>query len=48
MRKDYRRFVADFIVKEYWRCFDAIIGSNERDMQEVINHFSLAPLYRNA
>ena len=36
MKKDYRKFYIEMMIKEYWRVYEALVGSTDADMDLVI------------
>ena len=47
-KKDYRRFFVEQMVKEYWRAYEALVGSSDADMDKVIQSFNISQFYREA
>ena len=39
LKKDYRKYAIEFMTKEYWRAFEALVGSNDLDWELVIHSF---------
>ena len=48
LKKDYKRFAIEYLTKEYWRVFDALVGSNDLDMELVIHSFASSTFYKEA
>ena len=48
LKKDYRKFVIEFLTKEYWRAFEALVGSIEIDLDLVVHSFKGEDLYKSA
>jgi hypothetical protein len=48
LKKAYMKFFCDRIGKEFWRSYEAIVGTNEADMEKVINGFTNDGFYKMA
>ena len=48
MKKDYRKFYIEMMIKEYWRVYEALVSSTDADMDLVIQSFNVSQFYREA